>query len=85
MTAQPILMNITWGGRSGNWFALLDPASDDATIRRFCEEAVRGGEVNGVSSSLPEGAFANFVVDRFDGRQVDQQMRFIVRPRVPFG
>jgi len=76
-----VLINITWQGQSGNYFVNIDPGVDDATIKNICEEAVRGGEVPGLSRNLPRHAFANFVIDRFHNEQV----RFVVRPKVPFG
>jgi hypothetical protein len=76
-----VLINITWQGQSGNYLVNLDPGVDDNTIKNVCEEAVRAGEVPGISPNLPKGAFANFVIDRFRG----EQARFVVRPKVPFG
>src|ERR1051325_9345841 len=76
-----VLINITWQGQSGNYLVSLDPGVDDNTIKNVCEEAVRAGEVPGISPNLPKGAFANFVIDRFHG----EQARFVVRPKVPFG
>ena len=76
-----VLMNITWQGQSGNYWVALDPGVDDTTIKRVCEEAVRSGEVAGISPQIPRDAFANFVIDRFN----DGQTRFVVRPKVPFG
>jgi len=76
-----VLMNITWQGQSGNYWVNLDQGVDDATIKRVAEEAVRAGEVGGISSQIPRNAFANFVIDRFH----DGQTRFVIRPKVPFG
>lgn len=76
-----VLINITYQGQSGNYLAAIDPGVDDNTIRRTCEEAVRAGEVPGISMAIPANAFANFVIDRFHG----EQTRFVVRPKVPFG
>ena len=76
-----VLLNITWQGQSGNYLVNLDPGLDDNTIKNVCEEAVRAGEVPGISPNIPKNAFANFVIDRFHG----DQTRFVVRPKVPFG
>ena len=76
-----VLINITWQGQSGNYFVNINPGVDDATIKNICEEAVRAGEVPGVSPNIPRHAFGNFVIDRFHNEQV----RFVVRPKVPFG
>src|SRR5205823_7718156 len=59
----------------------MDAGVDDNTIKNVCEEAVRSGEVPGISPNIPKNAFANFVIDRFHG----DQTRFVVRPKVPFG
>jgi hypothetical protein len=76
-----VLINITYQGQSGNYLVNMDPGLDDATIKNICEEAVRAGEVSGISPAIPAHAFANFVIDRFHG----EQARFVVRPKVPFG
>jgi len=76
-----VLINITWQGQSGNYLVAMDPGVDDNTIKSVCEEAVRSGEVLGISPNIPKHAFANFVIDRFHG----DQPRFVVRPKVPFG
>lgn len=76
-----VLMNITWQGQSGNYWVNLDQGVDDATIKRVAEEAVRSGEVSGISKHIPQNAFGNFVIDRFH----DGQTRFVIRPKVPFG
>jgi hypothetical protein len=76
-----VLINITWQGQSGNYLVDIDPGVDDNTIKSVCEEAVRSGEVPGISPNLARNAFANFVIDRFHG----EQPRFVVRPKVPFG
>ncbi len=76
-----VLINITWQGQSGNYLVNMEPGVDDNTIKRVCEEAVRAGEVPGITSAIPRNAFANFVIDRFQG----PQPRFVVRPKVPFG
>jgi hypothetical protein len=76
-----VLINITYQGQSGNYLVNIDPGVDDNTIKNICEEAVRAGEVPGLSADIPRNAFANFVIDRFHGAQA----RFVVRPKVPFG
>jgi hypothetical protein len=76
-----VLINITYQGQSGNYIVDIDPSADDATIKHVCEEAIRSNEVNGISNHLPCDPFANFVIDRFNGDPV----RFVLRPKVPFG
>ena len=85
MNIKSVLVNITYSGRSGNWFTQLDVGCDDNTIGRLCEEAVRGGEVPNLVSDIPRNAFANFVIDRFNENGSNVQTRFVVRPKVPFG
>ncbi len=76
-----VLLNITYQGQSGNYLVNIEPGVGDNTVKNICEEAVRNGEVPGISVELPRNAFANFVIDRFHGEQV----RFVIRPKVPFG
>ena len=77
-----VLINMTYQGRSANYWAQIDPGMDDASIRRICEEAVRAGEVPGLPKNIQRNAFANFVIDRFNG---NDGVRFVLRPKVPFG
>ena len=77
-----VLINMTYSGRSGNYLANINEGLDDASIRRICEEAVRAGEVPGMQAAIPVNAFQNFVIDRFHG---NEGVRFVVRPKVPFG
>jgi hypothetical protein len=76
-----VLMNITWQGQSGNYWVNLDPTVDDAMVKSVAEEAVRSGEVAGLSADIRRNAFSDFVIDRFQ----DGQARFVIRPKVPFG
>jgi len=76
------LINITYNGLSGNYFAQLEPGIDDTTLKRFCAEALRSGEVSGIAATpVEDQAFTNYVVDRFHG----ELTRFVLRPKVPFG
>lgn len=77
-----VLINMTYQGQSGNYLAKIDAGLDDASIRRLCEEAVRAGEVQGITANLHVDAFEHSVIDRFHG---NQGVRFVVRPKVPFG
>ena len=77
-----VLINITYQGQSGNYYATIDPGTDDQTVRNVCEEAVRAGEVPGIRQSIGKNAFANFVIDRFNNAF---ETRFVLRPKVPFG
>ena len=75
------LINITWQGQSGNYIANLESNLDDHSIKNICEEAVRSGEVHGITPYIPRHAFTDHVIDRF----YNGQTRFVVRPKVPFG
>ena len=77
-----VLMNVTYNGLSGNFFAQLPAGMNDDTIRRVVEEAVRAGEVPGLPPNIPGNAFADHVIDRVGDAN---QARYIVRPKVPFG
>ena len=77
-----VLINMTYNGQSGNYVANIDAGLDDSSIRRICEEAVRAGEVPGLPKNIRVDAFRNFVIDRFHG---NEGVRFVVRPKVPFG
>lgn len=70
-------LNITWDGANGD---LQDPVSADATdgqIREWAAEAVRNGNVPGISAD-PSVNFSDFVVDRYPPK-------IFLRPKVPFG
>lgn len=74
---EEMSLNITWDGANGD---LLDPVSADATdsqIRDWAAEAVRNGDVPGISAD-PNVNFSDFVVDRFPPK-------IFLRPKVPFG
>jgi hypothetical protein len=77
-----VLINMTYRGQSGNYVASIDPGLDDGSIRRLCEEAVRAGEVPGMAKAIPADPFQDSVIDRFHGTE---GVRFVVRPKVPFG
>ena len=55
-----VLINITYQGQSGNYLVNMDPGVDDATIKGVCEEAVRSGEVSGISPAIPKNATRPF-------------------------
>jgi hypothetical protein len=77
-------LNITFNGRSADCPIELDHSISDEDVRRIAVEVVRSGGIPGlVVPDLAEGAFENFVVDRFRGPQGDQ--RIYLRPKVPFG
>ena len=75
-----VLIDIAWLGQSGSFLAEIDPGVDDDTVRNVCEDAVRSGEVTGISPDIPKNAFANFTIDRLGG----EPTRLVVRPKVSF-
>ena len=77
-----VILNMTYQGQSGDYAARFNQNVSDNEVRRVCEEAVRAGEVKGITNAIPNGAFDGTVVDRYFG---SEGARFIVRPKVPFG
>jgi len=78
------ILNITYHGMSGDAPGEVDERASDADIRRFAEEIVRSGDIQGLHiATLEPGAFDAFVVDRL--RDPDGKERFFLRPKVPFG
>lgn len=81
-TLNPTVINLTVRGLSANYVTHVPAEATDHDIRRYCEEAIRSGEVPGFQPDLSGGGLADHVIDRF---VIDGQPRIIVRPRVPFG
>jgi len=78
------ILNITYQGQSADYELELDFAASDADIRRIAVEVVRSGGLRGLSiANLPERAFDDYVVDRFDTPAGGR--RIYLRPKVPFG
>jgi hypothetical protein len=78
------VLNITFGGTSGDLAGELDDVLADDDIKRIAVEVIRGGEVSGIHiANLADGTFDDFVVDRL--RDPDGRMRLYLRPKVPFG
>jgi len=74
-------LNITYDGRSGDFPLDVVVPLADADIRRVAIEVVRAGGIRALAiPHLPDGAFDDFVVDRFEGGE-----RIYLRPKVPFG
>jgi hypothetical protein len=74
-------LNITYGGASADFPLDVQVPLADTDIRRVAIEVVRAGGVRALAvPDLPEDAFDNFVVDRFEGGE-----RIYLRPKVPFG
>jgi hypothetical protein len=78
------VLNITYNGLSADYPLDLDYNLTDADVRRIAVEVVRSGGVRGlVIANLPERAFDDFVVDRFETPHGGR--RIYLRPKVPFG
>src|SRR5579859_8013955 len=78
------ILNITLNGVSADYPVELDYEATDRDVKRIAVEVVRGGEVPGLMvRDLPDTAFDNYVVDRFDTPQGGR--RLFLRPKVPFG
>jgi hypothetical protein len=77
-------LNITFGGISADYLFDLDYELADKDVRRIAVEVVRNGEVQGLKvPNLPDSAFNDFVVDRFNTPEGGR--RLYLRPKVPFG
>jgi hypothetical protein len=77
-------LNITYDGLSADCQIEVDYQIADPDVRRIAIEILRTGGVPGLHiANLPDHAFDNFVVDRFDTPAGGQ--RIYLRPKVPFG
>lgn len=75
------VLNITYNGLSADYPLDVDTNLTDRDVRRIAVEVVRSGGLRGLAiANLPERAFDDFVVDRFDNGR-----RIYLRPKVPFG
>ena len=81
------VLNITYNGLSADYPLDVDMNLTDRDVRRIAVEVVRSGGLRGLSiANLPERAFDDYVVDRFDARAGEGGGRRIyLRPKVPFG
>jgi hypothetical protein len=78
------VLNITYNGLSADYPLDVDYKLSDADVRRIAIEVVRAGGVRGLQiANLPDNAFDNYVVDRFDAP--GNEVRIFLRPKVPFG
>ncbi len=77
-------LNITLSGVSADYPMEYDGAPSDRDVRRIALEVVRSGTLPGLHvAGLPESAFDDYVVDRFN--TPDGGRRLFLRPKVPFG
>ena len=75
------VLNITYNGMSADYPLDVQVALSDADVKRIAVEVVRAGGLRGLQvPNLPDNAFDNFVIDRFDHNE-----RIYLRPKVPFG
>jgi hypothetical protein len=78
------VLNITYNGLSADYPLDVDTNLTDGDVRRIAVEVVRSGGVRGLMvANLPERAFDDFVIDRFETPQGGR--RIYLRPKVPFG
>ena len=78
------VLNITYNGLSADYPLDVEMNLTDRDVRRIAVEVVRSGGLRGLSiGNLPERAFDDYVVDRFDTPQGGR--RLYLRPKVPFG
>ncbi len=78
------VLNITYGGLSADYPLDVDVNLTDGDVRRIAVEVVRSGGVRGLQvANLPDRAFDDYVVDRFQTPQGGS--RIYLRPKVPFG
>jgi hypothetical protein len=75
------VLNITYNGMSADYPLDVQVALSDADVKRIAVEVVRAGGLRGLQvPNLPDNAFDNFVIDRFERGE-----RIYLRPKVPFG
>lgn len=77
-------LNVTHNGMSADLPLEMDYETSDDDVRRIAVEVLRSGEIPNMGDrNLPETAFDNFVVDRFNTPEGGR--RLFLRPKVPFG
>jgi hypothetical protein len=78
------VLNITYNGLSADYPLDVDMNLTDRDVRRIAVEVVRSGGLRGLAlANLPDRAFDDFVIDRFDAPHGIR--RIYLRPKVPFG
>ena len=78
------VLNITYNGLSADYPLDVEMTLTDRDVRRIAVEVVRSGGIRGLAiANLPERAFEDYVVDRFDTPTGGH--RIYLRPKVPFG
>ena len=78
------VLNITYNGLSADYPLDVEMNLADRDVRRIAVEVVRSGGLRGLAiANLPERAFDDYVVDRFDTPAGGR--RIYLRPKVPFG
>lgn len=78
------VLNITYNGLSADYPLDVEMTLTDRDVRRIAVEVVRSGGIRGLAiANLPERAFEDYVIDRFDTPTGGR--RIYLRPKVPFG
>ena len=78
-------VNITYSGQNGD---LPDPVNfdaDDATVKQWITEAVRGGDVPGIPADATAEFGDDFIVDRFTANEERPYNLIQLRPKTAFG
>lgn len=83
LDATEARINITWGGKNGDYPDPVPFDASDGDIKQWASEAVRNGNVPGVDADQNVN-FADFVVDRFEAAD-NLPNRLFLRPKTPFG
>ena len=76
-------LNVTFGGMNGDLPDEVAFDSTDAQILGWATEAIRGGDVPGITAD-PNANLDGFVVERFAATG-DKPERLFCRPKTPFG
>jgi len=77
-------LNVTWAGQNGE---LPDPVpfdANDADIKQMVTEALRAGDVPGVTADA-NANLQDFVVNRYNATAEVPYNRVFIRPKTPFG
>ena len=79
-----LVLNITLQGVSVDHTLEFDGEPHDGDVKRIALELVRSGSIPGLHvAGLPDDAFDDYVVDRFNTPEAGR--RLFLRPKVPFG
>ena len=79
------MVNITYQGEQGDLPDPVDYNAADGDIRQWVTEAVRAGDVPGITRAHANANFADFVVDRFAANEEVPYNRIAIRPKTAYG